>query len=185
MDDELKPCSMGTKQAAEKLQESYDYMARIMPEGKRSQATIDILAAMLCAINALRRAAPENKLNISEISVAKAIQRVKDLIGILDIRIGWGDATADILSEKRDYELAISALQNYAPQPENKPLTLEQLRQMDGDPVWIADAEVYGILSVERDGLFVYGEYGSGIQYCWSVKKRKLKLYARKPEGSA
>jgi len=58
--DELKACPMGAKQAAEKLQESYDYMVRIMPEGKRSQATIDLLAAMLYAINALCRTAPQN-----------------------------------------------------------------------------------------------------------------------------
>jgi len=81
--------------------------------------------------------APKNKPNVSEISVAKAIKRIEDLIGILDIRIGWGDAQADILSEKRDYELAIAALRNYGVALENKPLTLEQLRKMDGQPVWV------------------------------------------------
>lgn len=36
---ELKPCQMRPERAAEKLQESYDYMTRVMPESKRSQAT--------------------------------------------------------------------------------------------------------------------------------------------------
>ena len=57
---ELKPCPMTKEQAAGKLQESYDYMTRVIPDGKRSQATIDTLAALLCAIDVLGRAQPAN-----------------------------------------------------------------------------------------------------------------------------
>lgn len=58
---ELKLCQMSHKQAAEKLQESYDYMTCVMPEGKRSTATKGLLEAMSLAIAALRRAQPTNK----------------------------------------------------------------------------------------------------------------------------
>ena len=69
-------------------------------------------------------------------------------------------------------------------EPENKPLTLDELRQMNGKPVWIKENDLYAILSVERYALYVYGKYGMDIPFCWNVKKRNLTLYARKPEGS-
>lgn len=58
---ELKPCPMGPQKAAEKIQESYDYMTRVMPEGKRSQTTKDLLEAMSIAIAILRRSQPVNE----------------------------------------------------------------------------------------------------------------------------
>lgn len=58
---ELKPCQMRPERAAEKLQESYDYMTRVMPESKRSQATANLLEAISVAIATLRRAQPSNE----------------------------------------------------------------------------------------------------------------------------
>lgn len=133
------------------------------------------------------RAAPENKATLSDISVAKAIKRIEDLIGILDIRIGWGDGPADILSEKCDYELAIAALRNYVPLPENKPLTLEQLRQMDGKPIYMVDLTGgtlwtrWTIFDRHDDNGFV--PRGGGYFRTETYGKSWL-AYASKPEGS-
>lgn len=66
-----------------------------------------------------------------------------------------------------------------------KPLTLEELGYMDGNPVWVKEAKLYAILSVERNDLYVYGKYGMDIPFCWNVEQHGLTLYARKPEGSA
>lgn len=39
--------------------------------------------------------------------------------------------------------------------PPNEPLTLEQLREMDGEPVWFDTIKRWGIVKVCRDGVFV------------------------------
>ena len=58
----------------------------------------------------------------------------------------------------------------------NEPLTLEQLRQMDGEPVWFDTIKRWGIVKVNREGIFVItksGEYEFG----------RCKVYRRPPEG--
>lgn len=66
--------------------------------------------------------------------------------------------------------------------PENKPLTLEQLRQMDGQPVWCEipqDNPQYGLVSSRLEcvslanGVLSFKYYGE-----W-------KAYARNPEGES
>lgn len=66
-----------------------------------------------------------------------------------------------------------------------EPLTLDQLRQLDGQPVWIEEAEQYGLVSVNPAGawkgipfvVFVY----HGSKFEWNVESRGLKVYAQKP----
>ena len=60
--------------------------------------------------------------------------------------------------------------------PPNEPLTIEQLRQMDGEPVWFDTIKRWGIVKVNREGIFVVtksGEYEFG----------RCKVYRRPPEG--
>ena len=48
---------------------------------------------------------------------------------------------SDTISAGMLYDLISTAPEvNLRPAPENKPLTLEQLRQMDGEPVWVVFA---------------------------------------------
>ena len=84
-----------------------------------------------------------------------------------------------------DYEEAITAWNRRA-QPENKPLTLEELREMDGEPVWVhrlEDNQGWWVVikSTERDkvttdygGYFEFADYGK----TWLA-------YRRKPEEGA
>lgn len=68
-------------------------------------------------------------------------------------------------------EEAINALT-----PPNEPLTLEQLREMNGEPVWFDTIKRWGIVKVNREGIFVVtksGEYEFG----------RCKVYRRPPEG--
>ena len=68
-------------------------------------------------------------------------------------------------------EEAINALT-----PPNEPLTLEQLREMVGEPVWFDTIKRWGIVKVNREGIFVVtksGEYEFG----------RCKVYRRPPEG--
>lgn len=58
---------------------------------------------------------------------------------------------------------------------QNEPLTLEQLREMDGEPVWFDTIKRWGIVKVNREGIFVVtksGEYEFG----------RCKVYRRPPE---
>ena len=61
----------------------------------------------------------------------------------------------------------------------NEPLTLEQLREMDGEPVWFDTIKRWGIVKVCQDGTFILtksGEFEAGY-----ITRRKY--YRRPPEG--
>lgn len=67
--------------------------------------------------------------------------------------------------------------------PNNKPLTLKELRGMDGQPVWIAEYDMCAIVGVGHGKKpFLYGVYGGDIQFCYDPKKRKLNVYRCTPE---
>ena len=58
----------------------------------------------------------------------------------------------------------------------NEALTLERLREMDGEPVCFDTIKRWGIVKVNREGIFVVtksGEYEFG----------RCKVYRRPPEG--
>lgn len=76
-------------------------------------------------------------------------------------------------------------LVEYAPvltQP-NEPLTMEELRKMNGQPVWVDDEEVWALLQVwENDEIEVVFPMPIGCFHAQSVIGRKI--YRRPPEGS-
>lgn len=75
--------------------------------------------------------------------------------------------------------------------PTNVPLTLDELREMDGEPVWCAEMECWGIVKVETVGHwankpFLVGAWhtptrGSAVNFECDVQMRGLTLYRRKP----
>lgn len=90
-------------------------------------------------------------------------------------------------AEKLDYEdalwMAISALRS-TPQP-GKSLTLEQLREMDGQPAWCEDVGRWAIVSVSDAGkwkgvpfaLFV----GDGGRFEWDIEDHGLCMHPYPP----
>ena len=58
----------------------------------------------------------------------------------------------------------------------NDPLTIEQLREMDGEPVWFDTIKRWGIVKVCRDGVFVLTKSGE-------FEVGRCKYYRRPPEG--
>lgn len=66
--------------------------------------------------------------------------------------------------------------------PPNEALTLEQLREMDGQPVWDSSLRCWGIVKSEKDGdVFLQtksGEFGLD-------PLGRIKIYRRPPEGEA
>ena len=60
--------------------------------------------------------------------------------------------------------------------PPNEPLTLEQLREMNGEPVWFDTIKRWGIVKVCRDGVFVLTKSGE-------FEVGRCKYYRCPPEG--
>ena len=70
------------------------------------------------------------------------------------------------------------------PQPGN-PLTLEQLREMDGQPVWCEDVGKWALVSVDNVGEWKGVPFAlfmeNGAKFNWNVEVRKLTLYSYPP----
>ena len=69
--------------------------------------------------------------------------------------------------------------------PPNEPLTLEELREMDGEPLWVKfpkcpEASGWMLVDVKRESLY------SGILGCCSFENlgRTWRAYRRRPEGN-
>ncbi len=80
--------------------------------------------------------------------------------------------------------MAITALRSA--EPENKPLTLEQLQQMDGNPAYVKnivhpDCTGWKVCGGSFDGYFYFS---NGETYELSHYGQTWLAYARKPEGS-
>lgn len=69
----------------------------------------------------------------------------------------------------------------------NEPLTIEELREMDGDPVWVEEVEHWALIDVEKGGQWdgvpfaVWAENGATFTY--NIMNRNLHCYRRPPEG--
>ena len=73
--------------------------------------------------------------------------------------------------------------------PPNEALTLAQLREMDGEPVWVEDVKHWALIDIEKGGQWdgvpfaVWAE--NGVKFTYNVESRDLHCYRRPPEGEA
>lgn len=73
--------------------------------------------------------------------------------------------------------------------PPNEALTLEQLREMNGEPAWWDDGEgsCWGIISVDTNGRWAGIPFFRGrwkqANFEYDIKSRGMTLYRRPPEG--
>ena len=71
--------------------------------------------------------------------------------------------------------------------PPNKPLTLDELREMDGEPVWVEDVRHWALIDIEKGGQWdgvpfaIWTE--NGVRFCYNILDRNLLCYRRPPEG--
>ena len=69
----------------------------------------------------------------------------------------------------------------------NELLTLEELREMDGRPVWVEEVKHWALIDVEKGGQWdgvpfaVWAE--NGVKFTYNVESRDLRCYRRPPEG--
>lgn len=63
--------------------------------------------------------------------------------------------------------------------PLNEALTMEQLREMDGEPVWVEQQAAWGLVEVHKNRVYIIGlDFESGYSLHWNI-------YRRPPEGEA
>ena len=102
------------------------------------------------------------------------------------IKCNWPDSRYTILREALD--MAISALreQDVADKDvgNNEPLTLEELREMDGEPVYCVEITGRQEWLFRRDGGFadMYGEFTSDDFMSWDNYGKLWWCYRQKPE---
>ena len=121
-----------------------------------------------------------SELKPCQMTADEAIKILESVTFISSERASAPGDTSDIEALR----MAISALRA---QPDNEPLTLEQLREMDGEPVWIKDGIGEGwFLTGAIAGMKLYfyeksitiGEPLSGCGKTWLAYRRKPE-----PEG--
>ena len=105
------------------------------------------------------------------------------------IKCNWPDSRYTILREALD--MAISALRaqqelesNSKAVESNDPLTLDELRGMDGEPVYCVEITGREEWLFRRDGGFadMYGEFTSDDFMVWDNYGKLLWCYRKKPE---
>ena len=106
------------------------------------------------------------------------------------VRVGQEDDYWKKLSPA--LEMAISALRTQQEEEKNEPLTLEELREMDGEQVWCHELQCYGIVKVKNIGHWdnmpiLVGSWHantktSAVNFEYDIETRGFKLYRRKPE---
>lgn len=67
--------------------------------------------------------------------------------------------------------------------PPNEPLTLEQLREMDGEPVWVELYLAWALVEVKQNGsvMFYGNSFSCSYSRTWHVYR--FRPYRRPPEG--
>ena len=103
-------------------------------------------------------------------------KRIKDTWNSKTAPVSWAEAYADFKDD-------INSIPAFA-QPGN-PLTLEQLREMDGQPAWCEDVEHWALVSVDNVGGWKGVPFAlfmeNGAKFNWNVEIRKLTLYSYPP----
>lgn len=91
------------------------------------------------------------------------------------------------------YDAALNTVLDYindelALTPQNEPLSIKKLREMDGQPAWWDDGEgsCWGIISVDTNGQwagipFFCGRWNQA-NFEYDIEGRKMKIYRRPPE---
>ena len=64
--------------------------------------------------------------------------------------------------------------------PPNEPLTLDELREMDGEPVWVEEVEHWALIDIEKSGQWAGIPFAN---FTYNIEGRELHCFRRPPEG--
>lgn len=79
--------------------------------------------------------------------------------------------------------LAAKVLREFHAEVNGKPLTFEQLREMDGKPAWMDSGtrSCWGIISVDKEGLYegipFFNSFLGNSRFSYDTRNHALKLY--------
>lgn len=80
----------------------------------------------------------------------------------------------------------IALLRTHPDNQPNEPLTLEELREMDGQPGWCKECKHWGLISVCSSGRRAHIPYfqfcKTGITWAHNTQKLNLTIYRRPPK---
>ena len=69
---------------------------------------------------------------------------------------------------------------------DNKALTLEQLREMNGQPVWVEEINHWALIDIETGGRWSGIPFAVGAEngdsFCYNIKARNLHCYRCQPK---
>lgn len=90
-------------------------------------------------------------------------------------------------------QMAIDDMVEQDEREDPKPLTLDELWEMAGEPVWCSEYQCYGIIKVETIGSWsntpflvgVWHDRGVAGNFEYDIEKRGLTIYRSKPKESA
>ena len=105
--------------------------------------------------------------------------RLIDAYALNNALVSWYNDTED--GKEKSILRRVMQMVVHAPTltPPNKPLTLEQLREMDGEPVWVEQQAAWGLVEVHKNRVYIIGlDFESGYSLHWNI-------YHRPPEGEA
>ena len=91
-------------------------------------------------------------------------------------------------------ETLLKKIQNFQPwykmptlTPPNELLTSDELREMNGEPVWVEEVKHWALIDIEKNGQWagipfaVWAENGANFTY--NIEGRELHCFRRPPEG--
>lgn len=90
----------------------------------------------------------------------------------------YGDGSAQIAACDEACRIAADVLRN---KPTGEALTLEQLLEMDGQPVYCGDRKEWGIIHVDPDGPWANAPFFRGVYCDLDVQRNGLSLYDYPP----
>lgn len=127
-------------------------------------------------------------------SRAEAIRRFEkqltEAMVVLDSGFGTRPGENDLLYRKRKEmaEIALQALREQEEREDPKPLTIEELREMNGLPVWVEelskliDNTGWALVDVDDRGTWKGVPFVKCHVCTWNVVSRNLHCYRHKPK---
>ena len=89
--------------------------------------------------------------------------------------VSWYNDTED--GKEKSILRRVMQMVVHTPTLPNEPLTLDELREMNGEPVWVEQQAAWGLVEVHKNRVYIIGlDFESGYSLHWNI-------YRRPPEG--
>lgn len=113
-------------------------------------------------------------------SIKEAIRRIRNYIGIL---YGTKEAQEDICEA---LNMAITALREQEERENPKLLTMDELKKMNGEPVWVVELNYWAVVEVLDSGMWAGVPFVNtridNVGIGWNAESRNLHCYRHKPK---